>query len=224
MTTAGDRYALAGARIESSQVNAARGADALQDWAPRHGFHATPGLVGVVQSRDAETRKLGLWTLASLPFTQADARIVAVVKALSSDPDVDVRRAAVEAAQFTADPGDEPALAALADRMLVDVDFSVRRSAAEGIRKLVLDRHTFLGNACRVLEPNLDQVWPPPPRRPSVPPPPRAGPSRSGRGSALAPPPPPRRRVSQAVLLLGGVRVQRWPTCAGGLTAPWAGV
>jgi hypothetical protein len=158
--TAGDRYALAGALIESSLVNAPRGAAAHEEWAPRHGFHATPGLVHFVSSDDAETRKLGLWTLASLPFTKADPRIVAVVKALSSDPDADVRRAAVESAQFTVDPGDAPVLAALADRMLVDEDFSVRRAAAEGIRKLVLDRHTFLGNACRVLEPHLPQVWP----------------------------------------------------------------
>ncbi len=64
----------------------------------------------------------------------------------------------MESAQFTATPGDEAMLAALSDRLLADCDFSVRRAAAESIRKLVLDRHTYLGNACRVLEPHLPQV------------------------------------------------------------------
>ena len=138
-----------------------------------------------MQSDDPEIRSVGLWTLTALPFKHADPRIVSVVKALSSDPDVDVRRtppaslrapvhiypnrqsydtfgvpagAAVESAQFTATPGDEAMLAALSDRLLADGDFSVRRAAAESIRKLVLDRHTYLGNACRVLEPHLPQV------------------------------------------------------------------
>lgn len=116
------------------------------------------GLMGAVQSEDSEMRKVGLWTLTSLPFKHADPRIVAAVSALSNDTDLDVRRTAVESAQFTASPGDELVLAALSHRLLVDEDFSVRRAAAEGIRKLVLDRHTFLGNACRVLEPHLPQV------------------------------------------------------------------
>ena len=113
----------------------------------------------MVQSEDAGERKVGIWTLAALPFKGSDARVVAAVKALSRDPDLDVRRAAVESAQFTAEPGDVYVLAALTDRLLADEDFSVRRAAAEGIRKLVLDRHTHLGSACRMLEPKLSDVF-----------------------------------------------------------------
>ena len=121
--------------------------------------HCNTGLIGVVQSEQAEERKIGLWTLTMLPFERTDARVVSVVKALAKDTDLDVRRAAVEAAQFTAVPGDSLVLAALADRLLVDEDFSVRRAAAEGIRKLTLDRHTHLGNACREILPHLPAVY-----------------------------------------------------------------
>ena len=106
----------------------------------------------MVQDAAPETRVVGLWTLASLPLEEADPRVLAVVTALSKDADLDVRRSAVEAAQFTAAPGDISVLAALADRLLADEDFSVRRAAAEGLRAVVLDRHKFLGNACRLLE------------------------------------------------------------------------
>ena len=213
VSTAGDRFNLNARRLESHSVRVGR--QVSEDWAPRHGSLATPGvrahfvlfcslpahwppvsveppspclkepksacvavgagchvlsltrapcgrrsgLICLVQSEDAEVRNVGVWALATLPFKQADARVVAVIKALSSDPDLDVRRAAVESAQFTAAPGDEHVLAALSDRLLADEDFSVRRAAAEGIRKLVLDRHTHLGNACRILAPHLPGVF-----------------------------------------------------------------
>ena len=41
LSTAGERFALAGARLETSSVTVRRAA--AQDWAPRHGSHATPG-------------------------------------------------------------------------------------------------------------------------------------------------------------------------------------
>ena len=113
----------------------------------------------MVQDAAPETRVVGLWTLASLPLEEADPRVLAVVTALSKDADLDVRRSAVEAAQFTAAPGDISVLAALADRLLADEDFSVRRAAAEGLRAVVLDRHKFLGKVCRLLESQLPQVF-----------------------------------------------------------------
>lgn len=188
LSTAGERFALAAARLETGSVVAGR--DSAQDWAPRHGSLATPGsalrpralpslslraltptcahsapvrtsagLVCAVQSASAGERKVGVWTLAALPFKGSDPRVVAVIKALTRDPDLDVRRAAVENAQFQAELGDVHVLAALADRLLADEDFSVRWAAAEGIRKLVFDRHVHLGGACRILEPRLADVF-----------------------------------------------------------------